>query len=289
MQDADAGTAARLRFLDGVWRVQDEADVSGVSFSAPDVETGIDASATGQPLFLVSAPGLPRGAFLDTVERMAALVADTAGLPDEQVAALRQTDFRGVITDEMLVDAARRPEGFLREAAANLAGADGTDLSSATVLFVLSASLTPFVSGPAGQALEAVGDRGRQAWDQGSCPVCGSAAGMARMGEGTQQEGSRRVLWCALCHAEWPYERLRCARCGSRDQAALRYTFVDSDPVHRLHLCDTCHGYVKTTFEGELNRPLSMPVEDAVSTFLDAVAHENGYTASGDGGVGGTQ
>ena len=62
----------------------------------------------------------------------------------------------------------------------------------------------------------------------------------------------------------------------------LRYTYLEHDPAHRLHLCDECHGYARFVFEDELGKPVSMVVEDAVSTTLDAVARANGYTPEGD-------
>jgi len=37
-------------------------------------------------------------------------------------------------------------------------------------------------------------------------------------------------------------------------------------------------------FVGELGKPVSMVVEDAVTAGLDAVARSEGYTAAGDGG-----
>jgi len=51
-----------------------------------------------------------------------------------------------------------------------------------------------------------------------------------------------------------------------------------------VHLCDECHGYTRFMFVDDLGKPVSMVVEDAVTATLDAVASEQGYTATGDGG-----
>ncbi len=113
----------------------------------------------------------------------------------------------------------------------------------------------------------------------------GSAAAMGSMGERTQTQGAQRTLWCGLCHAEWSCERIRCVRCGTRTPSSLRYSYLEGDSVHRLHLCEECHGYARFVFTDELDKPLSMVVEDAVSTTLDAVARTEGYTPEGDGGT----
>lgn len=281
----DSALAARLRFLERLWEIQSEAEAAERPFVTPDAETAKDALVTGQPLFLVSAPVVPIAEYLEVVNSVVAHVGEGAGLPAEQAEALASADFAAAVTEERLATAVRAPSEFFRDVATALGADAAGPLTPATVAFVLTAALVPFLTGPSARARETLGETGLRAWSSGRCPVCGSDAAMGRMGEGTTSQGGQRHLWCGLCHAEWEYERLRCVRCGARKPDVLRYTYVEEDPAHRLHLCDECHGYMRFVFENELRKPLSMVVEDAVSTTLDAIARDKGYTAAGDPGT----
>lgn len=285
LEEATGPAAARLGFLQGLWEIQAAIEAVERPYAAAGEDAGKDALVSGQPLFSVHSPEVPATEFAQAVSRIAEYVSDAAGLPDEHAEALRSADLTSSITDEQLRAAALNPEAFVTTVAdAAGARADGP-LTPATVAFVLISALTPFLTGPAVAALEAAGEYDWRAWGQGRCPVCGSAAALGRMGESTAAQGADRMLWCGLCHAEWGYERIRCVRCGSRSNDKLRYSHVEGDPAHRLHLCDECHGYTRFVFLGDLRKQLSMPVEDAVSAELEAVALKSGYTATGDGGT----
>jgi FdhE protein len=226
---------------------------------------------------------VPLTEYSEAVSLIAAYTADAAGLPAEKVEALRQADFASAIDQRQLDVAYRSPEGFVAQVVAAMeARADGAP-SPSTSAFVLVMALVPFLIGPSRTALESLGDFDRSAWGHGNCPVCGNPAAMGRMGESTQSKGAERTLWCGICHAEWSYERIRCVRCGSRNPDQLRYSYVDGDPAHRVHLCDACHGYTKFAFVDDLDMPVSMVVEDVVTATLDAVALESGYTSPGNG------
>ncbi|MDO8881172.1 MAG: formate dehydrogenase accessory protein FdhE [Coriobacteriia bacterium] len=284
-EEATGPAAVRLGFLQGLWEIQAAIEAVERPHAAADGDADNDALVGGQPLFAAYPPEVPVAEFIDAVSRIAEYVSDAAGLPDEHAEALRGADLTSSITDEQLRAAALNPEAFVAAVADGAgAGADGP-LTPSTVAFVLLSALTPFLTGPAAAALKAAGDHDWRAWGQGRCPVCGSGAALGRMGESTAIQGADRVLWCGLCHAEWGYERIRCVRCGTRSQDRLRYSHIEDDPAHRLHLCDECHGYTRFVFLNDLRKPLSMPVEDAVSARLEAVALESGYTATGDGGA----
>lgn len=284
LQTAVGSDAARLTFLKGIWEIQSAVESTGRAYAAPDATAARDAMTTGQPLFTLSAPEVPVSDYVETVSRIARYVSDTAGLPAEQSEALREADFAPAIDPERLAAAVRCPEAFVAEVASDMGAQPGGPLTSATVAFVLLSALVPFLAGPARDAIDALGDA-TVASGSGSCPVCGSAASMGLMGESTKLKGAERTLWCGICHTEWGYERLRCVRCGSRNPDKLRYTYIEGDAAHRVHLCDECHGYARFAFVDELGKPVSMVVEDAVTAPLDAVAAHQGYTATGDGGT----
>jgi FdhE protein len=284
LQTAKGSDAARLRFLKGIWEIQSRIEAVDRHYDAPDADTAREALVTGQPLFLISAPEVPLAEYADAVSRIARYASEMAGLPAEQAEALRGADFAGGIDQERLAGAARSPEAFVADVATEMGAQPGGPLTPATAAFVLISALVPFLTGPAQSAREALGEFDQSAWGAGHCPVCGAAASMGRMGESMQLKGAERTLWCGLCHAEWGYERLRCVRCGCRNPDKLRYTYVEGDSAHRVHLCDECHGYTRFVFVDDLGKPVSMVVEDAVTATLDAVASEQGYTATGDGG-----
>jgi len=285
LQTVEGTDAARLRFLKGVWEIQSTVEAAASApYTAPDLTAAHEALVTGRPLFTVSAPALPVADYVDVVSRIARYASETAGLPTEQAQALRDADFSAVIDKKVLSTAACSPEAFAADMAAALDARPDGPLTPATVAFVLLSALVPFLTGPARAAMASLGDA-RVASGAATCPVCGSAASMGRMGESTQLKGAERTLWCGTCHAEWSYERLRCVRCGCRNPDKLRYTYVETDPAHRLHLCDECHGYTRFVFVDDLGKPLSMVVEDAVTATLDAIAADLDYTSAGDGGT----
>jgi FdhE protein len=284
LKTAEGTDAARLRFLKGIWEIQSAIEATDRSYDAPEATAANEALATGRPLFTESAPAVPIAEYVDAVSRIALYTSETAGLPAEQAEALRHADFATAIVEEALTGAVCAPEAFVANVASELGAQPGGPLTPATVAFVLTSALVPFLTGPARIALAALGDR-KVSSGAGTCPVCGSAASMGLMGESTQLKGAERTLWCGLCQAEWSYERLRCVRCGSRNPDKLRYTHVETDSAHRLHLCDECHGYTRFVFTDDLGGPVSMVVEDAVTATLEAIASEQGYTATGDGGA----
>lgn len=277
--------AARLRFLEGLWDIQSRIESIDRPYTAPAGEVSREALVSGQPLFAAAAPHVPVAEYADAVARIAHYTSDTAGLSAEQAEALRATDFAAALSEDRLAGAVRDVDTFVAVVASELGAQPAGPLTPATVAFVLVSALVPFLTGPSAKALEALGDYDWHAWGQGRCPVCGAAASMGRMGESTAGQGAERVLWCGHCHAEWGYERIRCVRCGNRNPDKLRYSHLEGDPAHRVHLCDECHGYAKFVFVDDLKKPLSMVVEDAMTAMLETVALENRYTAVGDGGT----
>lgn len=284
LETIEGSAAARLRFLTGLWSIQSRIAAVERPYDLPAVDTARDALATSQPLFLVSEPSVPQAEFVQAAQAIAEYVAENAGLPDDQARALKEADLAAAITARRLASAVRTHDAFTSAVAAALGVGDGNALTYATVAFVLGSALVPFLTGPSERARESLSAADLAVWSSGRCPVCGSPAAMGRVGERSATQGGGRTLWCGLCHAEWGYERIRCVRCGTQKPSSLRYTYLEEDPAHRLHLCDECHGYVRFVFEEDLQHPLSMVVEDAVSATLDAVARSNGYAPHGDGG-----
>jgi len=271
-----------MAFLKGLWDLQAALAPDMAEYVVPEAETARDALVTGQPLFLVSAPVVSADALRGAVAFIVTYILEASVLEEAEQAALMQANLPAAITDHMVESVVRDFDGFVGAVSAALPStAENPAPSSATVTFVLHSAIVPFLTGPSRLALGTLSKLELSIWDSGNCPVCGTAASMGLMGESTALDGSPRTLWCAHCHAEWSYARMRCVRCGSPAQDKLRYTYEESDPSHRLHLCDECHGYIKVTFVNETQKPISMVVEEAASVTLDAIAAANGYSVRG--------
>jgi FdhE protein len=274
--------AARLRFFEGLWDLQSQIEISERSYEPPAPDAARGAFMSGQPLFMVSPPKLPRVEYLDAVSRIVRYTCDMSGLPDRQADALRTADFAAVIDEKRLEGALRCIDEFIEGVTDNLpAGKEGAP-TRATCAFVLSSALVPFLTVPSREALEALRGLDQLQSPTDRCPVCGSTVTMGRVGERTTLQGAQRTLWCGLCHAEWGCERIRCVHCGNRNSDSLRYTYVEGDPAHRLHLCDGCHSYTRFVFTEDLDKPVSMVVENAATLTLDALARDMGYTSTGE-------
>ena len=286
LETAEGTGAARLHFLQGLWDIQSRIEAVERPYDALDAVAAREALANGKPLFLVSAPHMSLAEYVDAVSRIAIYASEMTGLPAEQAEALKSADFAAAIDEKALSSALRSVDTFAADVSGKMGALSSGPLTPASVAFVLISALVPFLTGPSQQALEALDESNPGTGATGHCPACGAAAALGRMGESTQLKGAERTLWCGLCHAEWGYERIRCVRCGCRNPDMLRYTYIEVDPAHRVHLCEECHGYARFVFVDELDKPVSMVVEDAVTADLDAVALRNGYTATGDGGKG---
>lgn len=106
-----------------------------------------------------------------------------------------------------------------------------------------------------------------------ACPVCGYRETLSWVGEFTAHHGNERVKYCPLCATQWAFERIRCGRCGTKNQGHFHYTNEEHDNSHRILICDECHSYERVVFQEHLQSPaFSIEVEDVVMAPLDALA-----------------
>lgn len=114
------------------------------------------------------------------------------------------------------------------------------------------------------------------AWKKGTCPLCGTPAGMARF----EEEVGRRILWCPLCGTEWVFKRLQCPTCGNEDQETLRYFFVEGAATpYRVDVCDRCRHYMKTVDERKRAKgeKTIFEIENMATLYLDDCAKKEGF------------
>jgi FdhE protein len=112
---------------------------------------------------------------------------------------------------------------------------------------------------------------------RGRCPFCGGAPPVAARREGSMMEGARRMLACALCGGEWPFQRILCPSCFEEDPHKLPSFGSDAHPIVRIEACETCRRYVKSLDLSEDARPIP-EVDDLVSLSMDLWAAEEGFT-----------
>jgi FdhE protein len=112
------------------------------------------------------------------------------------------------------------------------------------------------------------------AWMHGSCPFCGSLPALAVL-RGPQRA---RYLRCAMCGAEWPFNRLQCAGCESSDARSLGLMWVDGGAESQsVQTCESCHSYLKMLTILEPFSTSLLPVLDLETIRLDLLASQRGY------------
>ena len=111
----------------------------------------------------------------------------------------------------------------------------------------------------------------------GQCPFCAGFPWISARREGSEMEGARRVLGCALCGCEWPFNRIVCASCSEEDPHRLPSFRNDRHPTVRIEACETCRRYIKSIDLSEDARPIP-EVDDLVSLSMDLWAGEQGFT-----------
>lgn len=284
LRDAAPADAARLEFFEGLYGVLDEraqgvAAASG--YAAPSAgETG-ELFAAGTPVFSKAPVAIDADEFGATCAAVASFMADHAGLDADAAQALGAFDWVRFAQRADLAQAGSDPTAFVNEVLANLGAFDvpaelPANLCAMTVMFALRAHLEPASEAVRAAYAQAVAEGGEHAPASIDCPVCGSPASASWVGNTGDTSGSGRRQYCAQCGAQWHFDRVRCGRCGTRNQGHLHYTNVEGDRAHRLQTCDECGDYERVVFQDDLPQgvPFAMEVEDVVMAPLDAIAQQ---------------
>lgn len=109
-------------------------------------------------------------------------------------------------------------------------------------------------------------------WVQAYCPVCGGRPNFALL---ESKRGARRLL-CSRCNSVWPYSRVGCPFCKSKEKQNY---YPSENGVYRLYVCPDCHRYLKTMDLREVQRDVYPVVERLLTIGMDLVAQEKGYRA----------
>lgn len=112
---------------------------------------------------------------------------------------------------------------------------------------------------------------GRDGWDRGYCPGCGSWPAFAEL------TGGMRYLRCSFCAAAWRPSVCRCVYCAEEGPAFSLAAPDEECPAQRLELCAACGGYLKSIETAALSRYPLLAVDDMQTTPLDVAAMNRGY------------
>lgn len=275
----DASDGARLAFFRKLWdALEGVAPAKEAAYEVPAPAKLRELSEAATPVFSEFPAPTDAEALAGAVAALVACAAEGAAFSPEATEALSGVDWARALATDQLADASRDAEAYLESVAEALVeGGLAEDVARLAALFV-SLALRAQWEGPAAAVQQARRDAGLSNDHQRTCPVCGSEAAVARVGEGEGSDGRGKTLWCPQCAAVWTFDRVRCARCGTRNQAHLHYFNIEGDDSHRLATCEECGGYIRTRYDDDSSRaPLSYEVEDVVMARLDAVAADPSF------------
>lgn len=288
----DAGDAARLGFFRTLWGVLDEcarlgdddAAFSLPAYVAPDVDVVRAACADGRPVFEDAPVEVNAELLSRTLGDLARAAVASGTLREGAAAAFERTKWDRVVRASDIALAGSHPSAWLADMADVLVD-DGIDADDARLGALLaSMALKVQLEEPARKAMAARSSAGAGESHPLTCPVCGSAPMMAHVGAAAAAgHGRGRVLVCPQCATAWEFERVRCARCGTRNQAHLHFFNVEGDDAHRIATCDECGGYIRTLYSEDALAFCSYEVEDVVMAKLDAIAHDPRVAGAGAG------
>lgn len=282
----DPADAARLALFRELWGVQDAIAQElgeGLAWRAPSTQYLIDAVQAGAPVLSVSPVAVDPALLGKAIGRLVRCMDYQGALAPEVAAQLAGVDWDAVVRSPVLQTAGAAPGAWLEDFQGACASLGLDEAASRTATLLASLTLRPFLEKPAQRAMRAISDAGIDQRRFTTCPVCGCEPAVARVACGTAAKGRHRTLWCGQCGAVWEFERVRCARCGTRNQGHLHYHSIEGDDAHRIQSCDECGGYLRTVFEedGLALAPFSFEIEDVLMARLDAIAADPSVAGGG--------
>jgi FdhE protein len=112
---------------------------------------------------------------------------------------------------------------------------------------------------------------GRDDWDHGYCPFCGSWPAFI------ESQAGAHVLRCSFCALAWALRSLRCIYCGNSGHDFISAAPDVTHPQRRVQLCAACGSYTKVI---EVVEPTPFPliaIEDLATMDLDRGAMGREY------------
>lgn len=269
----------RLGYFRGLWeemeRWASSPSAEGSAYAVPTEEALVAAWNAEKPVFGFAAPKLKRDRFCAICAALRNYMVGQGGLNAEDAEEFGGLDFIGLVERCDIEGAAADPDAFL---AGMLSRALEQGVSEGVARLAVFAGLLALrvdFEPAAKRVAKAQAKANTDGHNPLTCPVCGSAPALARVGGAdSPTEGRGRTLYCMQCGNAWEFERVRCARCGTKNQGHLHFYNIEGDDAHRIATCDECGGYIRTVYIDEPLRPFSYEVEEVVTARLDALARD---------------
>jgi formate dehydrogenase maturation protein FdhE len=144
--------------------------------------------------------------------------------------------------------------------------AEQFDVESSILLYLLNASIQPFIA----QIARNVSVAFYEKWWRTPCPICGQTPQVARL------RNRRRYLTCSFCGVDYPSDHFLCVHCQNKDPYTLQYLKNDDEPEFQIDYCTKCKHYLKVINEDELKEPIPRCIEDILTLDLDITAKNAG-------------
>ena len=269
----------RLGFFRGLWELQQQLQQQAAVTvgQLPDFATIEPWYWQERPLLMMAPLTLDSVLLADAAQQVSAYLAAHAGLSEVAAQQLATFDWQGFLAEQDIAQAGYDPLAFIESCCRALGlGAVGDSPPTELAAMALAMALRPLLQPVATAVMDGLDLKQASAEHKKPlrCPICGSLAAAACVGEVPSGAKNGRLLYCATCGANWEFERIRCARCGSQNQEKLHYFHLDGDSAHRLQLCDACGDYLRVSFRAELPAAFAFEVEDVVMAKLDKIAQE---------------
>jgi len=278
-EGADEHELHRLSFFEGLYEhIQSRADelAKTRSYEVPTSEEVNEKFWAYTAVLLDHPVKIDAEEFAVSCKDIANYLADAAGFEDAVSDALRAYDWSSFVEVADLELAGKNPSQFIEESFRNIdAFKIDPSCPSNIIMMVASYALRAHLQ-QAAEAIMAENNLSQTELNKHDkplrCPVCGSFASAAMVGESIASDSKGHELYCTICGAQWPFERIRCASCGTTNQGHIHWFHIEGDDAHRLQNCDECGDYMRTVFQDESEAKPVMEVEDVVMARLDAIA-----------------
>jgi len=215
------------------------------------------AFANGAPMLSVDTPQLDRDWFVESLDTVIEVIGRHPASASVEPSAIFRASLAAIESDD-LADAILDPKAVVERLRQRLGL--NTDLDKTLLTLAVGSTLQPFAAAVA--SLVAIHLPTSDLRHTGSCPICGSDASIGVVTEDDPTWGGKRFLWCSTCDTQWRYPRVQCVRCGNTNQESLHYYYDESDPGHRIHVCDSCSGSIAIAHAGLLRYAVVPRVEE---------------------------
>ncbi len=245
-----------------------EKDIVKAEFS---IESAAKALKTATPYIKLKPLNIDPKVFRQKCVQLQQLFVNNGVIHDPQQLKLIKNFNWNALSDRTIVKAGSEPTEFFILANEELCANTDDPTAPIVLAAMLVQVVRAFLANSGNEMTAYIGKHGNNQLLK--CPTCGEAPSLSAVIESAESNKARR-LFCVCCGTVWPFERVRCARCGTRDPDKLSYIHSEQDKAHLLHLCSKCGGYTPTVFQESLGVPFDFDVEQAAIGVIEAVYME---------------